>query len=114
MVRRGRGPASGLWSLPGGRVEQGERLADALRREVEEETGLRVRVGEVAGVFEILSERHYVVIDHFVVVEGTADVRAGSDASDARWVPLHEIENLECTPRLVETLREWHVLPLDE
>ena len=52
LIRRGRPPAEGRWSLPGGRVEWGEPLTDALRREVEEETALRVEVGRLAGVVE--------------------------------------------------------------
>jgi 8-oxo-dGTP diphosphatase len=112
MVRRGREPGLGLWSLPGGRVEQGERIADALRREVKEETGLDVEVGELAGVFEVVGDGHYVVVDHFVSLSSQATPTPGSDASDVRWVPLEEIGDLDCTPRLIETLQSWNALPL--
>lgn len=111
MVRRARDPARGLWSLPGGRVERGERIVDAIKREVKEETGIDVHVGALAGVFEVLDGRHYVIVDHFVEPSGFTEPTAGSDASDARWVPLDEIADLRCTPRLVETLTEWRVLP---
>ena len=111
MVKRGKEPALGLWSVPGGRVEQGEQLQDAVRREVKEETGLEVDVGEFAGVYESLGEPHFVILDYRAKPIGDAEPAAGGDAADARWVPFAEIENLECTPRLVETLKGWRVLP---
>ena len=112
LVRRGRAPAQGLWSLPGGRVEQGERLEDALQREVKEETGLDVAVGRLAGLFEVPgTDEHYVVADYFAEVTGEVDPIAGTDAAEARWVPFEDLESLECTPHLVETLAGWGVLP---
>ena len=110
MVRRGREPARGLWSIPGGRLERGESIADAVRREVREETGLDVEVGGLLGVFEVIGEDHFVILDHVASVTGDHSVRAGDDAGEVRWVPLNELENLECTPRFVETLRGWGIL----
>lgn len=112
LVKRGHEPSKGLWSLPGGRVVRGETLAEALRREVREETGIEVEVGEVAGVVErqyLQEGLHYVIIDYFVTIIG-GELRAGEDAEDARWVPLKEIESLELVPLLVEALRDFGVL----
>ena len=112
MVRRGKEPAKGLWSLPGGRLEHGESLADAAAREVLEETGLKVKVSDLLGVYEALGDTHYVVLDYIgEAVGGTAEPTAGEDAAEARWVPLEEISTLDCTPRLSETLTAWKVLP---
>lgn len=110
MVRRGNEPGKGLWSLPGGRVEHGEYLADALRREVSEETGLDVTVGELVGIFEVVGETHYVILDFFARPEGEVSPQAGDDVDEVRWVPLNEVSSLECTPRFVETMKGWGVL----
>lgn len=111
MIRRGRAPQRGRWSIPGGRVEHGETLAQALAREVHEETGLEVDVGDLLGVFEVTGDDHFVILDYLAAVAGPDRPAAGGDADDVRWVPLDEIEALECTPRFVETLRGWGVLP---
>ena len=110
MVKRGNDPGKGLWSLPGGRVEHGEYLADALRREVSEETGLDVTVGDLVGIFEVVGDPHYVVLDFFARPEGEVTPEAADDVEEVRWVPLEEVASLECTPRFVETLRGWGVL----
>jgi 8-oxo-dGTP diphosphatase len=110
MVRRANEPGRGLWSLPGGRVERGEYLADALSREVAEETGLEVSIGSLVGIFEVMGDPHYVVLDFFASVTGEGEPRASGDVAEARWVPLDEVVDLECTPRFVETLRSWGVL----
>lgn len=111
MVKRGKEPAKGLWSVPGGSVEHGEYLAAAVRREVAEETGIDVEVGGLIGIFEVLGDPHYVILDFAARTQGKPEPRAADDADEARWVPLEEVQNLECTPRFVETLRAWGVLP---
>ena len=110
MVRRAQEPAKGLWSLPGGRVEKGEYLADAVRREVKEETGLDVTAGELVGIFEVVGEPHYVILDFFAQAESPGEPTASSDVDEVRWVPLEEVASLECTPRFVETMKAWGVL----
>ncbi len=111
MVRRAQEPAKGLWSLPGGRVEKGEYLADALRREVKEETGIDVTAGDLVGIFEVVGDPHYVVLDFFARAEKEGHaVAAASDVEEVRWVLLERVADLECTPRFVETLRGWGIL----
>jgi 8-oxo-dGTP diphosphatase len=94
LIRRGREPARGAWSLPGGRVERGERLLDAAAREVLEETGLDVEVHELVEVVELLfPDFHYVVMDYLATPRAIRPVPlAGDDADDARWVALEELE----------------------
>ena len=108
LIRRGAEPSRGKWSLPGGSVEWGETLTDAVRREVCEETGLEIEVGKVAGVFDIITddaEYHYVVVDYLARSVG-GELRPGDDASDARWVSAEELDSLDLTDRLRERLGE--------
>lgn len=114
VIRRGRPPGMGLWSVPGGRVEPGESLIAAVRREVREETGLEVEVGEPAGnvVLAALSlADKYVVTDFWAVVAtgSTTTTQAGDDATEARWVSQHEFEALDLTAGLSQTLERWGV-----
>lgn len=111
LIRRRNDPARGRWSLPGGRVEAGELLADALVREVREETGLQIAVGELAGILEVPQDTHYVILDYFATVEGSSTPLAADDATEARWVALGDVARMDLTPRFVETLRAWGVLP---
>jgi 8-oxo-dGTP diphosphatase len=111
LVRRGQPPGLGKWSLPGGLLDLGERLEDAVVREVEEECGLRVRVLGLCGVIDrvIPGERadaggpairyHWVIVDYVAAVVG-GRLRAGSDAADARFVALAELDRYETTDGL--------------
>jgi 8-oxo-dGTP diphosphatase len=109
MVLRGREPNKGLWTVPGGRVEAGEYLADALKREVREETGIEIEVGDLLGVLERRGEEHFVILDFLAQPLDDMAPRASDDAAEARWVPLREVAKLDCTPRFVETLRGWGI-----
>lgn len=97
LVQRGRDPGKGCWGLPGGLVELGETLAEALQRELNEECGIEIEPGEVLGVIEprVLDEQgrvrfHYVVVDLLARYRG-GELRAASDAAAARWVPPDEL-----------------------
>ena len=133
MVKRAHEPGRGLWSLPGGRVEHGEHLSAAVAREVREETGLEIEVGDLLGIYEVVGgavadpqttaggavadqrpaqapgSSHFVVLDFLAEVTGDATPAAGHDADDVRWVPFESIGALRCTPRLEETLSGWGV-----
>lgn len=111
LVERGREPLKGAWSLPGGAVETGESLQDAIRREVREETGLEVEPVSVAGVFERIMpdaagriEYHYVLIDYLCKVTG-GELQAASDASRARWVTPDELASCNLTEGTLAVIR---------
>jgi ADP-ribose pyrophosphatase YjhB (NUDIX family) len=112
LVRRGQEPGKGLWSVPGGRVEAGESLAEACVREVREETGVDVVAGDVVGRLERPSPSGstYVIDDLACTVLGGTALVAGDDADDARWVTRSELEALPLTPSLLELLDGWGAL----
>ena len=109
LVRRGHGPAGGSWSVPGGRVEAGETLHDAVVREVAEETGLRVVVERFLGWVERIDESpdgdHFVILDFAVgLLDDRSEARAGSDAAEVAWVRIVDLAELRLVPGLLEFL----------
>ncbi|RLI89758.1 MAG: NUDIX hydrolase, partial [Archaeoglobales archaeon] len=113
LVKRANEPNRLKWSIPGGLVNAGETLAEALKREIKEECGVEIDVGDVACVSEeIFLENgeikfHYVIIDFYARIVG-GELRVGSDALEARWVHFDEIKNLNVVDfvrRLVERIR---------
>jgi ADP-ribose pyrophosphatase YjhB (NUDIX family) len=113
MVRRGRGPAQGEWSVPGGRVEPGETLAEAVVRELFEETGLHGVCGDLVGWVERIGpDYHYVILDFHVVVLDDDPPMAGDDAVEATWVPLSALGELRVVDGLVEFLADHGIVEL--
>lgn len=96
LIRRGKPPRLGEWSLPGGRIEPGERAVDAALRELHEETGVTARITGLLDVVDGLfpeANRHYVLIDYAADWLSGEPV-AGDDALEARFAPLAEVEAL--------------------
>ena len=98
IVRRAHEPRKGEWSVPGGLLHLGESLADAVRREVREETGLDVDLGPIIETFDRIHRDdegriryHFVIVD-FVCWAGNGDAVAGSDAEAVAWVTADEID----------------------
>jgi len=103
LVERGRDPLKGYWSLPGGLVEPGERLVDAVKREILEETGLFIKPVKMFEIFERImpdasgrAEYHYVLVDYVCrVVKG--ELTAGDDVSRAKWVRRGKLGEIQLT-----------------
>jgi 8-oxo-dGTP diphosphatase len=117
LVLRGREPARGLWSIPGGRVEPGESDAEATAREVLEETGLAVEVLDLVGYVERPGPggSTYAINDYrcrLAPGSGPTSARAGDDADDVGWFDEAALRSLPTTPGLVAALEEWGVLGL--
>lgn len=111
LVRRGHPPQAGRWSLPGGRVEPGETLAEAVVREVAEETGLEVVCDEMVGWVERSGDGyHFVILDFWVTVLDPAPAVAGDDAADVAWVPLDEVAGIPLVDGLADFLGEHGVI----
>jgi len=109
LVQRSRPPDAGKWSIPGGRLEPGEALRDAVAREVVEETGVTVNVGELAGWSEGIGTGegfNFVALDfHAVAVPAGQRAVAGDDAAAARWVPIGEVAGYDLASGLLDFLR---------
>lgn len=110
LVQRAQPPLKGEWSLPGGVVEVGEALEDAVAREVLEETGLVVEVGAPVEVLDRIHrgddnrvEYHYVVIDYLCAPRGGA-LASSSDAADARWVHESDVATFRPSQKVREVV----------
>lgn len=111
LVRRGRPPAAGKWSVPGGLLDLGETTPEAARREVREECGIDVRVEGLVGVLDRVIRDdagrvryHWVLVDYLARPAST-ELTVGDDAAEARWVALDEVEKLDTTEGLVDMIR---------
>jgi 8-oxo-dGTP diphosphatase len=112
LVERGNPPLAGWWSLPGGVLEVGETLDEAVRREVLEETGLVVKPAKVVEIFERIMrdeagrlEYHYVLVDYLCRVAG-GELIAASDAARAEWVPRRRLGQYKITEGTVPVIEK--------
>ncbi len=106
LVKRGAPPGQGLWSIPGGKVREGETLKAACEREMREETGLWVEAGPLVEVVELMDDRfHYVILDFLVHLRG-GSLKAGGDAVEARWFAIRDLPRLPTTRGLEAVVRK--------
>jgi mutator protein MutT len=112
VVRRGKEPLKGHWSIPGGAVELGETLREAAAREAREETGLMVEAGEVLEVLDSIyrdpegrTQFHYVLVD-FICRRLGGELCAASDVSEVRWITLEDLPELQMTQTAERVIRK--------
>ena len=116
LVQRGRPPRAGSWGLPGGLLELGESLVDGVQREVREECGVEIAVGDVAGVFEPIThdeqgriEYHYIVIDYWASwLSGEAHPR--DDAAAVAWAALDALGAYDLLPDSHKVIEKAYAL----
>ena len=113
LIRRGKAPNQGLWSLPGGRVKWGETLEAALQREVFEETAVHIKPTELVHHADLIERDvnglihyHYVILDYLVETL-SGDPHAGSDADAAQWVQLEQLGFLQCVAGIRELINHY-------
>jgi 8-oxo-dGTP diphosphatase len=111
LVRRGHAPQKGDWTLPGGMVELGEKVEDAVRREVLEETALAVKPVALLSVFERIIRKTNAVQYHYVVLDYACRrikgrLRAGSDVSHARWVQRQDLTKYGLTRAVQQVIAQ--------
>ncbi len=113
LIRRGHGPAAGEWSVPGGRLEAGELVAEAVVRELREETGLEGVCGELVGWVEQIDLEmgyHFVILDFEVTVLDDTAPAPGDDAAEAAWVPLDQVVDRRLVDGLAEFLHDHGII----
>lgn len=114
LVRRTAEPGTGSWAVPGGHVEPGETIAEAVTRELREETGLEGVCGPLIGWSELLPDApgqlHLVILDFEVTLLAAAEPVAGADAGAAKWVSLHDVAEVHLAPGLAEFLHDHGII----
>lgn len=115
LIKRGKPPRAGQWSLPGGAQLLGETLAEAAKREVREETGIDIRLGDIVATLDSIDRdhegrvrHHYTLVDFVAEAEQTK-LTAGDDAADARWFARQDIKHLDLwseTVRIIDLAAE--------
>jgi 8-oxo-dGTP diphosphatase len=112
LIRRGTAPLKGRWSIPGGRLEWGETLAEGVRRELREETGLDVRVGELIEAFERMFRArggrpryHFIILD-FLCEAGPGRLRPGGDVTEVALAREHDLARYHLTEAATRVIRK--------
>ena len=112
LIKRAAPPKEGYYSIPGGLVEVGERVEDAVRREVYEETGLKIEIEKLIAVMDnIIKDEegrvkyHYILVDYLAKPIG-GELRVSSDASDVKWVRFDRLKGIKLTETAKKLFRE--------
>jgi 8-oxo-dGTP diphosphatase len=107
LIQRNQPPAMGFWSIPGGKLEPGESLAEACQREIKEETGLEIKVKNIVAIVERRIEGfHYVIIDYLALLKDEENIFpiAQSDVAEAKWISLEHLADFKLVTGLAEII----------
>lgn len=120
LIKRGKPPRVGSWSLPGGAQKLGETVAEAAHREILEETGLDTEIIGLIDVVDSISpaedgriQYHYTLVDMLAVASDHSVPTAGADAADARWVPMTDLEDYALWSETIRIINKAHQMWLD-
>lgn len=105
LVRRGREPNKNLWALPGGKVDLGETIAEAAKRELHEETSLRAEPHTLFHVKKIIDAGFQYVLHCVSAANPAGALRAGDDVAEARWISPGELATLNTVPGLADIIQ---------
>jgi 8-oxo-dGTP diphosphatase len=112
LIKRGSEPLKDQWSIPGGTLELGESIQEGVRRELLEETGIEVRVGELIEVFDRIFrdaagkiQYHFVIVD-YLCEKLSGEARAASDVTDVAWVNEEDLWNYKLTEAATRVIRK--------
>ncbi len=115
LIKRGNPPLYGSWSLPGGRAKSDENLKEAVKREVEEECGIKIDVVDLVKLFEYIEKGdegkvkfHYIVFD-FNAVYKSGTLTHTSDALDSQWVDLDELHRYKLTDAVIDVIKKGEI-----
>lgn len=117
LVQRGQAPSNGLWAIPGGSVELGETLTNAVEREILEETGIKIRAKHPIYTFDhIEKDSDGKIFFHYVIIDFLADYvsgipRSGDDALQAQWISSAKFDTIPVnhqTRYLLKSILKWH------
>ena len=110
LVKRKNPPAQGMWAIPGGKVQWGETLKQALRREIKEELNIDIEPGRLIKVIEFVPKQenarfHYIILDYLATITG-GEPKAGDDALAVKWFDRKELKNSPVTESTRTLLKE--------
>ena len=106
VIQRGNEPGAGKWAVPGGMVDPGETMRDALRREIHEEVGLAIEPGGVAWIGELIDgDHHFVLVDFFAEAADDRIAPDPDEVMDARWVEIRDLTKLPLVPTMHDLIR---------
>ena len=115
LIKRGNPPLYGSWSLPGGRAKSDENLEEAVKREVNEECGIKIDVVDLVKLFEYIEKSdggkikfHYIVFDFNAIYKSGALTHT-SDALDSQWVDLEELHRFELTDAVIDVIKKGEI-----
>jgi 8-oxo-dGTP diphosphatase len=104
LIQRGKEPGLGKWAFPGGKVQWGETTAEAALRELQEESGLSATIGPMLGLYDVVQPTYHFAIACYFASGPVGELKAGTDAADARWFHVDEVAKLNLASNIAQVI----------